>query len=99
MLTTIRDAQDRLVACCSWSLKNRFGLDDLTGYAVWIEQLEINPGGHGRVLIRQLIRQIAELAPMATMAYWQRRDSTGATLHAYRRTQLLKKEGMFHGWK
>ena len=94
MLMTLRDAQDRITACCAWYPVDLQGRFDAKGCWVWIEQLELSPGVNSRQCIQRIIQQISELVPYALGAYWHRRDSTGQRIHQYRRDQLLREEVM-----
>lgn len=91
MLTVIRNYHGKLILACEWVPVDINGLPEALADAefVWVNQLETNSGIHPSV-IRQLCSAIADAAPQAKGAYWERRDKTGHQLHAFRRDQLVK---------
>ena len=95
MLTTLRDAEGRLIAACEWWLVDSAGVRSYGPAAqyVWVNQLELN--GQDVASVRHMIHAIAAEAPYAKGAYWERREKTGTKLHAFRRDQLVR-GGMQH---
>ena len=89
MLTTIRNAHDQILACCSWLIVDEQGSPDLHGAYVWVDQLECNPGLNTKQCIRRIILKITELVPNANWGYWERRDKPVRKLYCFSRRRLL----------
>lgn len=93
MLTVIRDAEGHLEAACEWHLVNEQGMRVGDGRYVYVDDLHISAGQPRLSVIRSLIQRIAEEAPEAVGAYWERWQKYGeAKLHAFRRDQLVQRE-------
>lgn len=90
MLTTLRDNEGNIQAACEWWCVDENGTWTPKGPYVWVNQLEHSPGVDGEYLIKEIVAQVAWLAPWAKGAYWERRDKKDGRIHGFTRARLTR---------
>lgn len=91
MIEVEKNKQGFVIAHIEWLPVNRNGKFDNNGKYVWVDNLEIHPDYQRNGIIRKFMNRIAEKAPQAEYAYWDR-DKYNWRIKLFRRNQLIKGE-------
>jgi hypothetical protein len=91
MLVVPCDGLGNIEAACEWHLVDRLGQRDPKGQYIYVDDMQMSSGVSGVIAIRKIRRMIAQAAPNAVGAYWERWAKNGNDkLHAFKRSQLVK---------
>ena len=90
MVDSIKDKSGRIIGYIEWSLRNKFGIEDMKGEYGWIGDIWIHEDFRRNGLIRRLIKLPRKRAPNAEYVYWNR--AKYMTKHGKRKSQYSIKD-------
>ena len=86
MITSLKDAEGRIIAYCEWRLVGQSGYETPNGEFIWVNDMWVHEDYRFKNRVNRIIDEIMRLVPQAKYCYFERK-AKNKHLHLFSRSQ------------